>query len=57
MIGRLARTLACAVVVCVLGLGIARAIQSGSATVALDGTLDLGGLYKKPLHLEQRLTR
>ena len=36
------------------GMGIMTAIQSGRATLAFDGTLDLG-LWKQPIHLEQQL--
>jgi len=37
-----------------LGLGVVRAIQSGGASIALDGNLDLGG-YAMPLHLASHL--
>jgi LEA14-like dessication related protein len=37
-----------------VGMGIFRAVQSGAATVALDGNFDLGG-YSMPVHLQHAL--
>ncbi len=37
-----------------VGMGVLRAVQSGSATLALDGSVDLGG-YAMPVHLQTQL--
>ncbi|MDB4967893.1 MAG: hypothetical protein JWN44_3582 [Myxococcales bacterium] len=39
-----------------VGSGILRAVQSGGATLALDGSFDLGG-YAMPVHLQTSLRR